>query len=146
MRYVLCDKKQGGNILLKKLLFTATLLSSLCIFSAENTAVFNSPKNKIIVSQKMPIFTITLKSNPTTGFSWKLKSYDKGLITYIDHKFVASQNKKLIGAPGYEVWTFKANKANDRVNQVGHVSMEYARPWTKEGAITQSFIIVVKRK
>lgn len=132
--------------MIKKLLLTTTLLTSLCVFSTEPSSIFNSPKDKIIVSQQNPTFTITLQSNPTTGFSWKLKSYDKNLVTFLNHKFVAPQDKKLVGAPGYEVWTFKANKANDRVNQVGHVSMEYARPWTKEGAITQSFIIVVKRK
>ncbi len=130
--------------MIKKLLLTTTLLSSFCAFSAENTPVFNSPQDKIIVSQKNPVFTITLQSNPTTGFSWKLNSYDKGLVTFVGHKYVAPQNKKLMGAPGYETWTFKANKGDYRVNQVGHVKMEYARPWTKEGATVKSFIVVVK--
>lgn len=132
--------------MIKKFIFTTALLTSFCSFSADLPPTFNSPKNKIIISQQNPVFTITLQSNPTTGFSWKLKSYDKGLVTFVDHKFVAPQNKKLMGAPGYEVWTFKANKANDKVNQVGHVKMEYARPWTKEGATTQLFIIVVKHR
>lgn len=130
--------------MIKKLLLTTTLLTSLCAFPAENTPIFNSPKNKIIVSQKNPTFTITLQSNPTTGFSWKLKSYDKNLVTFVDHKFIAPQNKKLMGAPGYELWTFKANKGNYKVNQVGHVKMEYARPWTKEGATLKSFVVIVK--
>lgn len=34
-----------------------------------------------------------------------------------------------MGAPGYEVWEFKAKAGNYRVVQVGHIVMEYARPW-----------------
>lgn len=121
----------------------------LCwIFTAgwalEKPIPFNTPDKKIIISKKNPVFTLTLPSNPTTGFSWKIRSYNKNLLTLIDHEFVAPKNKKLMGAPGYEVWTFKANKKHFAVNRVVHIVMEYRRPWTKEGATTQSFSLVME--
>lgn len=131
--------------MLKKLFIISTFVLSLSAFAGEKEPVFNSPKNAIVVTQKEPVFTITLQSNPTTGFSWNLISYDKNLVELLNHKYVAPENKKLMGAPGYEIWVFKAKKATYAVNQVGHVVMSYARPWTKEGATKESFMIIVKK-
>ena len=50
-----------------------------------------------------------------------------------------------MGAPGYEMWTFEAKKANYAVNQVGHVRMTYARPWEKTKTQIVSFIVVVRK-
>ena len=127
-------------------LFVLLCFSTLC-FATEKSIQFSSPNNKIFVSRKNPVFTLTLHSNPTTGFSWAIKSYDKNLISLVDHKFIAPKNKKLIGAPGYEVWTFKfkANKGNAAVNPVGHIIMKHRRPWTKNGATTKSFVVEYSR-
>lgn len=108
-------------------------------------AVFSSPKDKIIVTQQNPTFMITLQSNPTTGFSWQLISYDKNLLEYVGHRFVAPHNKKLVGAPGYETWTFKAKK-NVSADQATQITLQYARPWTKDGATETRFTIYTKRK
>src|SRR3990167_4993944 len=114
--------------MLKKIIISFSLLFCVATFAVEKTPIFNSPKQKIIVSQNQPTFTITLQSNPTTGFSWNLGKYDSKLVSFVSHQFVAPQNKKLMGAPGYDVWTFKAIKATYRVNQVGHITLVYARP------------------
>ncbi len=131
--------------MLKKIIVIVSLICCISIFAAEKAPVFNSPKQKIIVSQTQPTFTITLQSNPTTGFSWRLGQYDSKLVSIVGHQYVAPQNKKLVGAPGYDVWTFKAIKAQYRVNQVGHITLHYARPWTNDGATKMTFIVVVKK-
>lgn len=130
----------------KKLLFTALITcSTLSVAITETQPLFNSPSNKIIVSQQNPTFTITLQSNPgSTGFSWQLLKYDTHLITLVGHRYVAPKNKKLIGAPGYDVWTFQANTAHYRVAQTGHIVMQYARPWTKEQATNATFTVIIK--
>ena len=129
----------------KKIIVLFGLLFCVTTFADEKTPVFNSPKEKIVVLQKQPTFTITLQSNPTTGFSWKLDKYDSKLVSFVSQQHVAPKNKKLMGAPGYDVWTFKAIKANYRVNQVGHITLVYARPWTKDGATKVTFTVVVKK-
>lgn len=134
----------------KKLLtiLTLTLFLCGCATASNKTPIFTSHKKPIIVSQQNPTFTITQQSNPTTGFSWKLISYDKNLMTFVSHKYVPPENKKLMGAPGYEVWTFTAVKPTVpyAVNQVGHIRMEYARPWTQQQVTKRNFVVIVKAK
>lgn len=132
----------------KKLFFVSTLTLSLCTCStaSNKTPIVTSHKKPIVVSPQNPEFAITEPSNPSTGFSWKLIDYDKNLMTWVSQKYMAAENKKLMGTPGYEVWTFRANKTHYAVNQVGHIRMQYARPWTKKQATTINFIVIVKAK
>lgn len=134
----------------KKFLLLATLIFSFSAFAANGVQEFSSPKNKIVVTPDHPEFTITLKSNATTGYSWDIAKMDSLIFKNTSHKYVAP-NTKLMGASGYEVWTFKAiypATSKFAVNQVGHVVMEYKRPWMKneKSAIVQHFTIVLKKK
>src|SRR4030067_650355 len=54
-------------------------------------------------------FTVTLCSNATTGFQWSESAQisDQAVVQQTGHEFV-SPEKGLVGAPGKEVWTFKA--------------------------------------
>ena len=125
--------------------FFTTFLFSAIGFSAENQEPLKltSPDKPIVISQKLPQFTITLKSNPSTGFSWSLVTYNQHLITPVSQKYVAP-SKKLIGAPGYEVWTFKVNRSAFVVPHTTNIQMRYARPWTKAQASQVSFEINIK--
>jgi inhibitor of cysteine peptidase len=73
--------------------------------------------------------TVTLESNQTTGFKWELaKISDQTVLEQVNQKFVAPEATKdgtpLLGAPGKEVWTFKALQKGKST-----ISMEYCRPW-----------------
>jgi inhibitor of cysteine peptidase len=73
--------------------------------------------------------TVALCSNPTTGFQWgQAQIADQTVVVETDHKFVepgqAANGEPLMGAPGQDVWTFKALKKGSST-----VSMEYSRPW-----------------
>ena len=75
-------------------------------------------------------FTMTLCSNPTTGFTWSEVAIisDQTVIEQIDHRFVSPETKgnksSAPGTPGQDVWTFKALKEGTTT-----ISMEYSRPW-----------------
>ncbi len=88
-------------------------------------------------------FTVTLCSNPTTGFSWSEQAQisDQTILQQTDHKFVAPEGTEVVGAAGKEVWTFKAVKKGDTT-----VSMEYSRPWEggEKGTWTFNLTVVVK--
>ena len=90
--------------------------------------VYNENQNTILVSTAQPVFSLQLKSNPTTGYRWDLKSYDKKLIKLVENHYVAP-NSHLIGAGGYEVWTFKALPAALQSVKQTAIEMEYKRPW-----------------
>ena len=73
--------------------------------------------------------TVTLGSNPTTGFRWSefAEISDESVIKQVSHKFVGPGIDKPPGTSGEEVWTFKALKKGTTT-----ISMEYSRPWIVE--------------
>ena len=90
-------------------------------------------------------FTVTLCSNPTTGFIWSESAQisDQTVLQQTDHKFEAPKrtDPPIEGAPGKEVWTFKALNKGEAT-----VSMEYSRPWEggEKGTWTFNLTVVVK--
>ena len=87
-------------------------------------------------------FTVTLCSNATTGFEWSESAQisDTTVTQQTGHEFVAPETS-LVGAPGKEVWTFKALK-----DGTSTISMEYSRPWEggEKGEWTFDLNVVVK--
>ncbi len=88
-------------------------------------------------------FTLTLGSNPTTGFTWSESAQigDQTVLQQTAHEFTPPGEEGVVGAPGKEVWTFKALKKGTI-----EVSMEYSRPWEggEKGVWTFSLTVVVK--
>jgi len=75
--------------------------------------------------------TVTLCSNPTTGFQWTelAQISNETVLKQTDHKFVpppkgAGDTPPPPGTPGEEVWTFKALKKGEST-----ISIEYSQPW-----------------
>lgn len=90
-------------------------------------------------------FTVTLCSNPTTGYGWSESAQigDQAIVQQIDHGFVILERETppQPGAPGEEVWTFKALKEG-----TSRISMEYSRPWEggEKASWTFELTVVVK--
>ena len=88
--------------------------------------------------------TVTLCSNPTTGFLWSESAQisDQTVLQQTGHGFLtAPESQAMMGAPGKEVWTFQALKKGEST-----ISMEYSRPWEggEKGAWTFALTVVVK--
>ncbi len=82
-------------------------------------------------------FSITLSSNPSTGYSWQWAN--KKSITIIDTskwEYLATNNE-LIGSGGQEVWTFKGVKTG-----VDSIILKYARPWDTLSTVETKKIMV----
>lgn len=123
----------------KLTLLVILMLSAMITVAAPATKVeFSSPNTAITLRPDQHTFTLTLQSNPSTGYSWFLTKYNSQLITAVSHQFVAPDSK-LIGAPGYEIWTFKLAPAAFAVPQSTNVVMEYARPWEKKSGSKSVF-------
>ena len=89
-------------------------------------------------------FSVTLCSNPTTGFQWESAQIsDQTVLEQVDHKFISPQSEPPPppGTPGQDVWTFKALKEGTST-----VSLEYSRPWEggEKGEWTFVLTVVVK--
>lgn len=118
--------------MLKKLLCLIACAANL----ACATPIYTDTQATIHLTQSQPTFIIKLNSNPTTGYSWALRSYDKNLLTPINHLYQAPQNTKLIGAPGYELWTFKLKPTASA--QSTTVEFVYRRPWEKQPPVSKT--------
>ena len=86
--------------------------------------------------------TVTLCSNPTTGFQWSESAQisDQTILQQTYHEFVPPKGD-VPGAAGKEIWTFKALKKGTST-----VSMEYSRPWEggEKGEWTFALTVVVE--
>ena len=89
--------------------------------------------------------TVTLCSNPTTGFQWveEAQISDTGVLKQIQHEFISPESEPPPppGTPGQQVWTFEALKEGTST-----ISMEYSRPWEggEKGEWTYTLMVTVK--
>lgn len=87
--------------------------------------------------------TVSLGSNPTTGFSWDEAAQiaDPTVLQQTGSERLPAESQGLVGAPGTQVWTFKALTKGTTT-----VSMEYSRPWEggEKGVWTFDLTVAVK--
>lgn len=87
-------------------------------------------------------FTISIKSNPTTGYHWELtEPLDEKVVTKVSSEYkpdVSGGSSQPMGAGGVEVWTFRAvaKGATD-------IRMKYVRPWEKDAAPAEERVFAV---
>lgn len=83
-------------------------------------------------------FSITLESNPTTGYQWQLaKPVAGSCVALVTNQFIRPKSE-LTGAPGKELWKFKALRPGKT-----EIELEYVRPWEKGGEPAQKTNLVV---
>ena len=127
----------------KILVFLSMFFVAVC-FATEpnNSVIFTDAQKPIIVKKSHPLFTIILQSNPTTGFSWTLKNFDNSLIKPVKRAYVTTAPRGLMGAGGYEKWTFEAKPESFVVPQTTSITLIYSRSWELEGAQANNFKVV----
>ena len=107
-------------LLLSSISFTAACAAPL---------TFEYPGKAIVLPQDTEQFEVVLNSNPSTGYSWFLMNYDSLLLKPIEEKYIANTDKKRIGAPGKDVWTFMVLPGAYIVPRATTLAFEYVRPW-----------------
>jgi len=119
---------------MKKMLFT-TLITFAIVLGLTVAGCHKANAAKIVentdcsnVTKDNPMCTITLKSNPTTGYAWFLISYDHDLLTLKKHQFV-KPDTDLVGAPGTEEFQFEATDNALKAPHTTSVNLVYARSW-----------------
>jgi len=92
-------------------------------------------------------FTISLKSNPSTGYKWYLVRYDTNFIEPLRHEYkpaASKDHKKKLGAPGLEVWHFRASERAFRVPHMFTMVFIYKQPWSDQIGQQVSYSVVTK--
>ena len=133
--------------LIKKIIFTfillliTTLILSGCMFSGKTLTESNNGQSLSLKVNEM--VQIRLESNITTGFKWNLSNEtDTGIVSLISSGYKrTSTDKELVGAGGYETFTFKAKSKGNTT-----IVLTYNKPWEEGVAPEKTFKlnIVVK--
>jgi inhibitor of cysteine peptidase len=141
----------------KLILVCAVVAISLCLFACLPTSKQVSVDvscddfmKQQHISQEVEVavdgsLTVTLCSNPTTGFLWveSAQISDQTVLQQTDHRFVSpvSEPPPPPGTPGQQVWTFQALKKGTST-----ISMEYSRPWEGGEKGEWTFVVTVTVK
>lgn len=107
---------------------------------------FNETKPTIVVKKSCPLFKINLPSNPTTGFSWSMVKYNDHLIEKISNQFypVSASDASLLGAPGYETWSFRVKPTGFIKKQKTTIIFSYQQPWeNRNNAQLKKFEVII---
>ncbi len=111
-------------------MFLALMLALSLLFTLPAAVLFNSATSvQLVESVAVPVtepleametlnvltvemgkeFTVTLRENPSTGYSWTYAiDPEEGLVYISDEAVLSSVPSGLAGAPNDRVWTFKA--------------------------------------
>ena len=93
-----------------------------------NPNCFQCPTNieRQVEIAKGAVITVSLASNPSTGFSWSEQAQiaSMAIVQQTGHEVVEPDADGVVGAAGSQVWTFKALEKGTTV-----LSMEYSQPW-----------------
>lgn len=106
---------------MKKLFFTLSLMP---LFAQANNS--NKPEQALELKRGQTT-TISLPSNPTTGYSWQLCSKNtRNTIVGVEELPYKADETGLIGAGGKQSWKITGKKQGNT-----HIRFEYKRPWEK---------------
>ena len=102
------------QIIFALMLLTATFFSVICpvararnATAAKTVTVTDTDNNGEVNLNPGDTLVVRLTSNPSTGYSWSVAQNDATLLRPLGNMYVRSRSK-LMGAPGYQVFRFKA--------------------------------------
>ncbi len=83
-------------------------------------------------------FTISLDSNPSTGYTWQiLNPINQSLLKTVNKTF--TPDKKLVGSPGKENWEFKGMRKG-----TVYIMMAYKRNSDKKVSKKTTYAVVIQ--
>jgi inhibitor of cysteine peptidase len=106
----------------------SVFLAASCAASQE-IQVGQRQNNGQVELEKGQILTVTLDSNPTTGYRWELLQLDATLLQQVgqsDYKPAAPVAPGMVGRGGTETFRFQAAGPGS-----GSLKLGYRRPWEK---------------
>lgn len=71
-------------------------------------------------------FTITLESNPTTGYQWEV-NFEPEYLQLVDKKYIPPEEQQLVGAGGQETFTFLPLQSGET-----QITFLYKRRWEEK--------------
>jgi len=99
--------------------------------------------SSVVLASGTSSWTLSLPSNPTTGYQWQLVALPTNYIELVEHHYVPSDTRR-IGAGNYEVWEFHITPAAYEGSRAFILKMHYARPWEKTDSDVKTILIITQ--
>lgn len=96
---------------LKATIAASTILATtpMSVANQQYSPLPPETENKTIVTDTSNRFTMTLSSNPTTGYEWNA-NFDNNFVNLIENKFIPATGEGKVGVGGEQLFTFIALK------------------------------------
>lgn len=109
-------------------LSTVLVLPSVAM-AQQNTNVIRTIHRKQVSQGKL--FTVTLPSNPATGYTWILRTLPSpiSLVSSL-YRQLTRCKPGMTGCTGEQIYTFRAEKSGQ-----GTIELYYGRPWEQENKV-----------
>ena len=133
------QNKYYKNILI--ILTLVVILASISGCKPKAVQLTDADNNKEIPLEVGSQLVITLPGNPSTGYSWEVKSMDAAILGVVGEPQFVSDNTNLVGAGGQLSLTFEALKAGSTT-----LELVYHRAWETDIAPLQTFTVKVTVK
>lgn len=84
--------------------------------------------------------TLTLPSNPTTGYRWLVQNPASSILRSLGPEvYSAPEEAGIVGNAGLSTWRFEARAAGE-----GHLVLVYHQPWAPEVRPVQTFDCAIR--
>ncbi|MBA6117663.1 protease inhibitor I42 family protein [Pseudomonas putida] len=84
--------------------------------------------------------TLTLPSNPTTGYRWLVQNPASSILRSLGPEvYSAPEEAGIVGNAGLSTWRFEARAAGE-----GHLVLVYQQPWAPEVRPVQTFDCAIR--
>ncbi|HEK1684800.1 TPA: protease inhibitor I42 family protein [Pseudomonas putida] len=88
------------------------------------------------------ILSLSLASNPSTGYRWSIKDPASGLLRSLGPEVYSSPEEAgIVGSAGVASWRFQVVSAGD-----GHLVLVYQQPWAPEVQPVETFDCAIRVK
>ena len=133
----MADAKKTTWLVIASLLILCVVLTACG--SVDEVNVGDADAGGRVDLQVGQILTVSLESNPTTGYIWQVARYDNAILRQLgEAEFKQGGEEGLVGAGGIETFRFESVQAGET-----SLELEYVRPWEEGVAPERLFAIQV---
>ena len=111
----------------------------LCMGSVN---VYSQKQLTLRANSAARFFQVSLPANPTTGYQWKIKTFDKTKFLLKSQQYIRRAST-LIGAGGKTIFFFQLRDGQSYPRQTSMV-FSYAQPWNASTATSTQVTVIFK--
>lgn len=120
-----------------KMFFSACLMLLTSYLYAEDVVT-------ISVAPGETSFTVSLASNPSTGYDWTVTRFDSKLLKLVTSKYTPDKTN-MVGSGGTMAFNFELVSGAAKP-QSTTMEFRYARSWEKDGGTLQNVVVIFAGK